>query len=353
MTEKKNILKIMGVAAAVCFFMKYVLPKGIPFFIAWILVKTLNPLLKKIRSRLPWKKEILLSILVFLLFFLTGLLLYALGQAVMEQIEGILSNFDRYYQQAELFLQDCCRMLEKKTGLEAGNVRNLMNRGMERLQGQIDGTILPGLLNHSMQYLVGMVKVLGFLFLIYVAMLLLMKDYERIKKDLEPYQLYQSTVRVTERIFQIAGAYLRSQVLIMAIVTAICIGGYYLLKNPYALLAGLVTGILDAIPFLGTGTVLLPLAAVLFLKKNYAAAAGYTVLFLITYVLREVLEPRLVGDRIGIYPFVFALSVYAGLCLFGPIGVVTGPISMILTIEISKEWLRNGKESMDINSKML
>ena len=344
MTEKKKLVIIVGIALAVYFSIKYFLPYVIPFLIAWILVKALNPLLKKIRNRLPWKKEVLVSILMFLIFLLAGVLVYYLYKALVEQICRVISNFDLYYEQVGLFLDDCCITLEQKTGLKAARVRSLVNRGLESVEVQINGKLIPGILNHSVQYLMGLAKIVGVLFMIYVAMLLLMKDYDRMREDLEKYELYQRAKRVTDRIFRIGGTYLRSQFLIMAIVTVLCIAGLYLLKNPYALLLGLVVGLLDALPFLGTGTVLLPIAVIFLLQGKYASAAGYGVLFLVTYGARELLEPKLVGERIGIYPFVFALAVYAGLCLFGPTGIFTGPIGIILTMEISREWWKTGKD---------
>lgn len=344
MTEKKRVLVIAGVALAVYFSIKYLLPYVIPFLIAWILVKALNPLLRKIRRKLPWKKEVLISILVFFLFFLTGILVYYLYKAITEQIYSIISNFDHYYHRVGLFLDDCCVLLERKTGVNAIQVRSLVNRGLESLQVQMNGTWIPGILNHSLQYIMGLVKLVGYIFIIYVAILLLMKDYDRIKENLEQYELYKSVKNVTDRIFQIGGTYLRSQFVIMAIVTILCIVGLYFLKNPYALLLGLVTGVLDALPFLGTGMILLPMAVVYLLQKEFWTAAGYGLLFLAATGAREFLEPKLVGERIGIYPFAFALSVYAGICLFGPTGIFTGPIGIILIMEISREWLKSSKD---------
>lgn len=323
---------------------KYLLPYVIPFLIAWILVKAMNPMLRKIRKKLPWKKEILISIFVFCIFLLAGILFYYLYRAIAEQIYAFISNFEHYYHQVGLFLDDCCLLLERKTGVNAVRVRSLVNQGLESVQIQINGTLIPGILNHSLQYLMGLVKLIGYIFIIYVAMLLLMKDYDRIREQLEQYELYQRVRNVTDRIFCIGGTYLRSQFLIMAIVTLLCIVGLWVLKNPYALLLGLVTGLLDSLPFLGTGLILLPMAVIFLFQKEFWTAAGYGILFLVTCGIREILEPKLVGERIGIYPFVFAFAVYTGICLFGPGGIFTGPIGIILTMEIGKECLKTGKK---------
>lgn len=339
MAEKKNIILILGITLAVYFGMKYLLPYVIPFLIAWALVRALNPLLKKIRNRLPWKKEVLMSILVFLVFVAAGLFVYFLYRTVIEELCRIASNFDRYYNQMGLFLDDCCISMEQKIGVKAERIRSMINHGLENVQVQIDGKLIPGILNHSLQYIIKIIEIIGFVFIIYVAMLLLMKDYDRIREDLEKYETYQSVKHITDRIFHTGGAYLKSQFIIIAIVTALCVIGLYLLGNDYALLLGIVIGLLDALPFLGTGTVLLPWALVLLFQKKFWQAVGYVVLFLVTNTARELLEPKLVGERIGIYPFVVALSVYVGICLFGPLGVFTGPVSLILIMEICREFL--------------
>jgi predicted PurR-regulated permease PerM len=78
--------------------------------------------------------------------------------------------------------------------------------------------------------------------------------------------------------------------------------------------------------------------AVFFLiQKRFRLAAGYLILFLMTYLLREFLEPRLIGEKLGIYPFVMVVVVYAGLYLYGTAGVLLGPVTLLLVIEILRE----------------
>ena len=91
------------------------------------------------------------------------------------------------------------------------------------------------------------------------------------------------------------GMYLKAQGIIIGIVTLLCTGGLWLLGNPYFLLLGIVIGLTDALPFIGTGTLLIPIAVYLIFQRKYQLALGYGALFLVTYVAREFLEPKLVG----------------------------------------------------------
>lgn len=339
MAEKNKFLVILGVTLAVYLGIRYLLPYVIPFLIAWILVAALNPLLVKIRKKLPWKKEILAGILLTVFLVLGGILLYFFFGAVMKQLARVVANFDHYYQQICAMVDDCCGMVERKAGIQDGGIRLAVDRQLEQAAVQFEEKMVPDVLNHSVQYLMKALDGAGFLFLVLIGVLLLIKDYEEILEKLGQYSLFGRIRRIGRRISHTGGTYLRSQFLIMGIISVMCVLGLYLLGNSYALLLGIVIGILDALPFLGTGTVLLPWAVVLLLQKKYALALGYAGLFLVTNTVRELLEPKLIGERIGIYPFVMALSVYTGLCLFGPSGVFTGPAGLVLIMEICREIL--------------
>jgi predicted PurR-regulated permease PerM len=133
--------------------------------------------------------------------------------------------------------------------------------------------------------------------------------------------------------------------IIILIIIALCMAGLWILGNPYFLVLGIVIGLLDALPFIGTGTVLVPIAVYLLFQSELKRAAGYLFLFLLTYFAREFLEPRLIGEKLGIYPIVMVIVVYAGLYLYGVTGVVLGPVSLLLILEIWKE-IRFAQQSL-------
>ena len=140
-----------------------------------------------------------------------------------------------------------------------------------------------------------------------------------------------------KRIWEMGGAYLKAQLIIMGCVIVICVAGLWILKNPYALLIGTVIGLLDVLPFIGTGTILIPWAVISLFTKKFFHAAAYVVLFLIANTTREFLEPKLIGKSLGLYPIAILISVYVGLYLFGPAGVIEGPASVLLIMEIERE----------------
>ena len=117
------------------------------------------------------------------------------------------------------------------------------------------------------------------------------------------------------------------------------VAGLWVLQNSYALLVGILIGFLDALPFIGTGTILLPWAALELFRGDFFHAAAYLTFFLITNSTRDFLEPRLLGEKLGVYPIVIAVVVYVGICIFGPAGVLLGPLMLLVIREVIREWL--------------
>ena len=123
----------------------------------------------------------------------------------------------------------------------------------------------------------------------------------------------------------------------MVIVSLECAAGYFLLNVPGFLFWALLTGMIDALPVFGTGTVFFPWAAAAALQGDYTFALWLGLLYLVTWLTRELLEPRLLGDGLGLLPICFLMSVIAGLKLFGALGLFTGPFGVLLIRELWHE----------------
>lgn len=344
MTEGKKIMTVTGITLAVYLAMKYLLPYVIPFFIAYFLVHLLNPLTEKIRKRLPWKKEIIVSVLLFVLLGLFTLAFYYLYCMLVGQIRKIATNFDYYYQCFCNVVDRCCYMVEKNLGVDVEQVRSLVYSSLDHATDQIQVYMVPGVVNYSVKYMKKLADIGIFLLILFVSVILLMKDYDEMHEKLMEYSLYGHVHRITQRMWKQGGMYLKAQMIIILIITGMCAAGLWILGNPYFLLLGIVIGLTDALPFIGTGTALVPMAVYELFRGDYKLAIGYVMLFLITYVTREFLEPRLIGSRLGVYPFVMVVVVYAGLYLYGTAGVLLGPVTLLLVMEIVREVMPQTKD---------
>lgn len=345
MSEGRKLLTVTGITLAVYFVLKYLLPYVIPFLIAYALVHVLNPVVNAIRRKLPWKKEVIVSILLAVLLAVFSLAFYFLYCQFLEQVRRIAMNLDYYYTCFCGWVDECCCLVESSFGIKVDEVRSFVYSSIQHATDQIRVYIIPGALNYSMRYLKKLLNAGIFLMMLFVAVILLMKDYDVMKEKLEQFTIYGHFHNVTQRMWKQGGMYMKAQMIIIAVVIVLCAAGLWVLGNPYFLLLGIVVGLMDALPFIGTGTVLVPMAVYYLFGGRIRLAVGYVVLFVLTYVVREFLEPRLIGAKLGIYPFVMVVVVYVGLYLYGAAGVLLGPVTLLTVIEILREL--NGEENDD------
>lgn len=106
--------------------------------------------------------------------------------------------------------------------------------------------------------------------------------------------------------------------------------GLILLGVENALAIALVTSLLDLMPILGTGTVLIPWGVYRFISKDFFLGAGLLILYAIITLIRSIIEPKIIGKQIGLHPLIALISVFIGLKLFGVIGIFFMPLSVMI-----------------------
>lgn len=129
-----------------------------------------------------------------------------------------------------------------------------------------------------------------------------------------------------ERTGRAVRRYLRAYLLLFLLTAAELLIGFLLLSVDYAVLLALITAVLDALPVLGVGIVLIPYAILSFAMGNTATGIGLLILYGVITVVRQIAEPRLVGKSLGLHPILMLIAFYAGWRLFGVAGVLIGPL---------------------------
>ena len=133
--------------------------------------------------------------------------------------------------------------------------------------------------------------------------------------------------------------YIRSYSFLFLLTFAELCAGMFLLGMPYPALLALGIAVFDILPVLGTGGVLLPWAAVLFIIEEHGLAIGLLVLYLVILVVRNMVEPRIVGRQIGLHPLATLAALFLGLKLFGLVGLVAFPVALTVLVNFSREEL--------------
>ncbi len=130
------------------------------------------------------------------------------------------------------------------------------------------------------------------------------------------------------RIRGILGGWLKAQLILCLVTYGIVTVGFLIMKIPYAPAWAALVAIVDAVPLLGTGTVLVPCALVSVFQGNTISAVFYLAIYGVSAGVRAALEPRLVGKNLGIDPLVTLVAIYAGYRFFGFLGLILAPMAV-------------------------
>ena len=124
--------------------------------------------------------------------------------------------------------------------------------------------------------------------------------------------------------------YLRAYLLLLG-VTLVCLFlGFLILGIDYALLLAFLIALADLLPVIGVGTVMIPWGLILLLQRSFYHGFGILLLYLAVALMRQVMEPRLVGKSLGIHPLLSLLATYVGFRLFHVLGMLLAPFAVML-----------------------
>jgi sporulation integral membrane protein YtvI len=130
--------------------------------------------------------------------------------------------------------------------------------------------------------------------------------------------------------------YIRALLILVTISFFEVLTGYIILGVRYSFFLAVLTAVADLLPVLGPGTILIPGALLHLISGNYFLAAGFLILYIIVTVVRQFLEPRIVGGNIGLHPLVTLIFIYLGYRLFGIKGLILGPVFAVLLKSFQK-----------------
>ncbi|MBO5898546.1 MAG: sporulation integral membrane protein YtvI [Clostridia bacterium] len=145
-----------------------------------------------------------------------------------------------------------------------------------------------------------------------------------------PARLRERIPTVKARLARLGGRYLRAYFLLFLMTFTELFLGFSILGLPYTFLPALVISVVDILPVLGVGTVLVPWGLIELLRGNVALGTGLLILCGVVLLVRQIAEPRIIGGSLGLHPLATLLAAYVGLRLFGLVGVLFGPAAAMV-----------------------
>lgn len=136
--------------------------------------------------------------------------------------------------------------------------------------------------------------------------------------------------------------YFKSRLIIMLIVFGMLSIGLTIIESPLPYFMAFIIAILDILPLLGAGIVMIPWGIISYIWGNKDLGIGLLVLYVIVTIAKQFIEPKVLGDQIGIRPLYTFVATIVGSLIFGPLGLILGPILAVVINSIIK-----AKSAMD------
>lgn len=323
----KHILIISVVTVAVYLAFRFLLPLFLPFIVALLLAWALTPFVKLMSRKLRFPVMFSSIVGVIIIMGIISVGMFYLGKIAWEQLIRLSEHFPEYQDALMKGVDDICAKADGLLGRDIGTARDIIFQDNGFID-RISSWLISNVTQVTIDFAGILVAFLGVLLIVFVSAVLILNEKVSDKKEDEQEETVVS--RVLDKFSEAGAAYLKTQGILMLIVAGISSVGLALLKNPYALLIGLGIGVMDAFPVLGSGMILGPWTVITFFNGHFREGFILLIIYGACQIVREFLEPKLLGDKIGVKPIYTIMSMYIGIQLFGVTGFILGPLGLVV-----------------------
>jgi len=319
------------IVAAVYLGLKYLFPIVSPFIIAYLVALLIEKPVKWLSGKLRGRKYLASGIVVFLLVVVIGSILGYLLYMGFVEIKHFIKDYDYYVVFARKSASDICGNIDMWLGFEKGSSFKFLCDCTEQLTRSMEngksGEMVGKVVAVSLPVAVNVVKVVGSVIVCIMSIVYLSGLLDKIRRWRSETVFWREVSVVTDSLKKLINVYFKVQALILIINIAVCTVGLFIMKNPYAVVVGVLIGVVDALPIFGSGTILIPWAIFMLLSGKIYEAAVLITIYIITYFVREIMESKCMGERMGIAPFTMLMVIFVGLMVYGIMGFILGPVS--------------------------
>ena len=341
----RRILVNLGVALAGVLFLIFVVPQLVrflmPLIVAWIVAMIANPIIRFLEKRIKIMRKHGSALVIILVLAALIAAFYGLAVLVASQFSSWVTELPEVYDSVTQNLQHLFRLLHQKYNIIPADVKLAFDQRENMLDSYIQKAI-DGLLKMVKSGSLSKVSSLASSlmdFLVYAILTILASYFMTVEKDHFTKLLQEKTPAGVQRIWdkikkifiRAIGGYFKAHFQIMIVIFFITVIPFAFMGISYSGLLAVVIAIVDFLPFFGAGTVLVPWAVYRLVTGSYTYAAILFVIYVVVLIVRQALEPKLIGDNIGTSPFETLVFMLVGYRLAGMLGLIVGiPVGMIL-----------------------
>lgn len=347
-TEKKRefLIKIAYAAVIILliyFVFKYAINWVMPFIVAFIFAAILYPLIKLLSEKMKLKKHKRpIAIIITTLFYCTvGVLAWFIVSRIVIAVSGFITSLPEYFATTikpnlEIAYEKIRALLANfKIEIDTGS-KTFFDSLTSGLSGMVS-KIMP-----SLSFITSIPGMVVSVIIMIISTFFIAMDFDKITGFCLaqlPKKTADFVVELKDYTVKILFKYVRSYALILGITFVELLIGFIIMHfitgQQNIFLLALLIALLDILPIVGTGTILLPWAVISFIVGDYAKGVCLLIIYAIITVIRQFIEPKIVGDQVGLHPVATLIAMIVGTKLFGAVGLFGLPITLAIIKDLN------------------
>ena len=323
-------------AAALWLAFRFILPWVMPFLLALLTARLIEPparfLAKKGKLR-PAFCAVLCSVLALALMLLlvtliTRQLVHSLG-VLAQNLPEMLGQLSQVFHRLESSMYH----FVIGTPVETQSMIETASQGIASMLEELPGQISGLLLSFAAGVATAFPRFFLFIVTYAISVIFISLSYHQIldflKRQIPPH-LHKRAEGFLRDLKGTVIKWLKAQLKLISVTFVLLSISFLLLRVSYAVPLAVFIALIDALPVLGTGTVLLPWALLSLLAGNFPLGIGLLLTYAVVSITHSFLEPRLIGRHLGLHPLATLMAMYLGFRLIGVLGMISFPIGLIL-----------------------
>ncbi|PKU53402.1 MULTISPECIES: sporulation integral membrane protein YtvI [Lysinibacillus] len=318
---------------------------SLPILLAYLTALLLEPIIVRMCKRFRKKRKIV--VFIFFLFFLSiSLLLCTLILYISwKQFSSFIIDIPEYLNQlSALWIQMQSKLSNYTYHLPVElvlQIQFMIENALASIEKFAISLTNVNVLSTLLTYIPSL---LFDVFVYWIVLYMLLLDLPAINRKLLmpfPFHYHQKIIFIGQRVKLALFGFLKAQLLVGASIFAISFAAFYYLKTPFPILLALSLVVLDFIPFLDSFILLVPWAIYQVFVGDYIYAVVLTLLNVGQFLVRRMIEPKIIGDKIGLSSLNTFIAMFIGFKIFGFLGILIGPLLVVVILSIFQPTTKN------------